>query len=57
MENLHLTYTEAFEVIPYRNMLLMSRDKMHTCDKDDIVTHESGKDMMKRRMARMNNAE
>jgi hypothetical protein len=29
MEALHLTYEEVFERIPYRNLLLMSRDKMH----------------------------
>lgn len=30
MENLHLTYTEVVEVIPYRNLLIMQKDKLHT---------------------------
>ena len=29
MESLHLTYDEVFEKIPYRNLLLMSKDKLH----------------------------
>ena len=30
MENLHLSYNEVFEVIPYRNLLIMQKDKLHT---------------------------
>ena len=29
MENLHLTYDEVLDKIPYRNMLMMARDKQH----------------------------
>lgn len=29
MENLHLSYKEAFEVIPYRNLNLMQQNKLH----------------------------
>ena len=29
MENLHLTYTEVTEVIPYRNLVIMQKDKLH----------------------------
>ena len=29
MDNLHLTYKEVTEVIPYRNLLIMSKDKVH----------------------------
>lgn len=50
MDTLHLTYDEVWEKIPYRNLLLMTKDKMHTADKDDIVTRISGREAMKRRM-------
>ena len=30
MENLHLTYREVVYEIPYRNLVLMQRDKLHT---------------------------
>lgn len=30
MENLHLSYKEVFEVIPYRNLIIMQKDKLHT---------------------------
>lgn len=29
MENLHLTYSEVIDGIPYRNLLLMQKDKVH----------------------------
>lgn len=29
IESLHLTYREVFEIIPYRNLILMSKDKLH----------------------------
>ena len=28
IDTLHLSYTEVFEVIPYRNLLMMQRDKL-----------------------------
>ncbi len=30
MENLHLGYKEVIEVIPYRNLIIMQKDKLHT---------------------------
>lgn len=30
MENLHLSYNEVVNVIPYRNMVIMQKDKLHT---------------------------
>ena len=50
IETLHLTYDEVWEKIPYRNLLLMTKDKMHTADKDNIVTKTSGREAMRRRM-------
>lgn len=29
MDNLHLTYKEVVEEIPYRNLLIMQKDKAH----------------------------
>lgn len=29
MDGLHLTYTEVVDIIPYRNLLLMAKDKQH----------------------------
>ena len=28
MENLNLTYTEVVEIIPYRNLVIMQKDKL-----------------------------
>ncbi len=50
MESLHLTYDEVFEKIPYRNLVLMSRDKLHVVfGKKKVVTKVSGKEMAQRR--------
>lgn len=37
MENLHLSYAEVVEVIPYRTLLLMARDKQHVAYGDVYV--------------------
>lgn len=29
MENLNLSYKEAFEIIPYRNLIMMQQNKLH----------------------------
>lgn len=29
MDNLHLTYNEVVNEIPYRNLIIMQKDKMH----------------------------
>lgn len=31
MENLHLSYDEVLYRIPYRNLVIMQKDKLHTC--------------------------
>ena len=31
MEALHLTYDEVFSKIPYRNLVLMQKDKLRIC--------------------------
>ena len=30
MDSLHLTYDEVVNQIPYRNLLIMQKDKLHT---------------------------
>ena len=34
MDSLHLTYKEVVEVIPYRNLLLMNKDKQRVTYND-----------------------
>ena len=52
MENLHLSYREVYEVLPYLLLLLMSADKpidIHE-DKDGTeVKKMSGKDLMRQK--------
>lgn len=49
MENLHLTYNEAYREIPFRNLLVMQKDKLHTVTGTKIKKI-SGKEMASRRM-------
>jgi hypothetical protein len=45
MDALHLTYTEVFEKIPYRNLLIMQKDKLHeACGK--VIKKTTGKELM-----------
>jgi hypothetical protein len=37
MDSLHLTYREAVDVLPYRNMVLMQRDKVHAIYGEKMV--------------------
>lgn len=49
MDSLHLSYTEVVEVIPYRNLVIMSKDKLHVNYSDEEKNKVSGKDMAARR--------
>lgn len=49
MENLHLSYTEVFEMIPYRNLIIMQKDKLHEAT-GDIVNHVSGREMLNKKI-------
>jgi hypothetical protein len=31
MDNLHLSYDEVLHKIPYRNLVIMQKDKLHIC--------------------------
>nr|DAJ65137.1 MAG TPA: hypothetical protein [Bacteriophage sp.]DAQ58192.1 MAG TPA: hypothetical protein [Caudoviricetes sp.]DAU15348.1 MAG TPA: hypothetical protein [Caudoviricetes sp.] len=48
VDTLHLSYTEVFEIIPYRNLLMMQRDKLHTVS-GQKVNRISGKELANRR--------
>lgn len=48
MENLHLTYTEVLEVIPYRNLVIMQKDKLHTTS-GEVMKEVSDAEMFKNR--------
>lgn len=48
-DTLHLSYIEVFEVIPYRNLLMMQRDKLHAVYGGHKVKRISGKDLANRR--------
>ena len=37
MENLHLTYDEVVYKIPYRNLIIMQKDKLHTVYGEKMV--------------------
>ena len=49
MEGLHLSYSEVWEVIPYRQLLLMSTDKLSIdySEKEEVEVI-SGREMLKR---------
>lgn len=44
MENLHLSYKEVFEVIPYRNLNLMQQNKLHEAS-GDIIKKTSSQEL------------
>lgn len=53
MESLHLSYKEVFEEIPYRNLIVMSKDKLHVVY-GKLIKKRSGKDFAAARKERMN---
>nr|DAW44612.1 MAG TPA: hypothetical protein [Bacteriophage sp.] len=48
MDSLHLTYDEVVNQIPYRNLIIMQRDKQHEVY-GDVVKKISGKEFANRR--------
>ena len=51
MDSLHLTYDEVVNQIPYRNLVVMQKDKQHEVF-GDVVKKVSGKDFAARRKNR-----
>lgn len=48
IEDLHLSYDEVVNKIPYRNLLIMKKDKMRLAT-GDVVKKIKGKDFAKKR--------
>lgn len=48
MENLHLSYEEIVFKIPYRNLVIMQKDKLHTVY-GERVQKLTGKELANRR--------
>ncbi|WP_197031230.1 hypothetical protein [Bacteroides sp. 14(A)] len=48
MDSLHLGYEEVVYKIPYRNLIIMQKDKLHVVY-GEKVSNTSGKDMLKRK--------
>lgn len=46
MENLHLSYDEVVNKIPYRNLVVMQKDKLHTVY-GDVVQEVSDEEYFK----------
>lgn len=50
MENLHLSYGEVFEELPYILLLVMSADKLRVVyDKEDEIEMVSGRELMEQK--------
>ena len=45
MENLHLSYKEVFEIIPYRNLNLMQQNKLHEASGGIIENKKSSTEL------------
>ena len=56
MENLHLSYDDVYSRIPYRNLMVMQKDKLHTV-MGSKVHKISGKEMMAHRTKGMDLAQ
>lgn len=48
MDSLHLSYEDVVYKIPYRNLIIMQKDKQHECFGEKI-TYISGKELAERR--------
>lgn len=51
MENLHLSYNEVVNEVPYENLLLMSADKLRVAS-GEVVKEVTGEEMLKKRNAK-----
>lgn len=49
METLHLTYDEVVFKIPYRNLLVMQRDKIHVVYDSDSMQEVTDEDFFKQK--------
>lgn len=37
MDTLHLSYSEVWDIIPYRNLVIMQHDKLRVCYGEKLV--------------------
>ena len=44
MDSLHLSYDEVVYKIPYRNLIIMQKDKLHAVYDGEVLTEVSDKD-------------
>ena len=49
METLHLTYREVLEEIPYRNLVIMQKDKLHVAS-GDVMREVTDEEFFKGKM-------
>ena len=57
MENLHLSYDEVVNKIPYKTLMIMQKDKVQVVSGDSVVVKTTGKAMAARRMAAIRNGQ
>lgn len=53
MEALHLSYTEVVYEIPYRNLLIMNKDKQHTIYDGDVMEEVTEAEYFKGRKSKL----
>ncbi|MGJ0826951.1 MULTISPECIES: hypothetical protein [Bacteroides] len=47
MDSLHLSYDEVVYKIPYRNLIIMQKDKLHAVYDGEVLTEVSEEDFFK----------
>lgn len=50
MDSLHLSYDEVVYKIPYRNLIIMQKDKLHAIHDGEVLTEVSDEDFFKGRV-------
>lgn len=54
MESLHLTYNEVLHEIPYRNLVLMSKDKQRVVYDGEVMEEVTEEEYFKGRRRKLN---
>lgn len=53
MESLHLTYNEVLHEIPYRNLVLMSKDKQRVVYDSEVMQEVTEEEFFRERKRKM----
>lgn len=53
MESLHLTYHEVVHEIPYRNLVIMNKDKQHTVYDSEVMQEVTEEEFFRERKRKM----